>query len=252
MIYQLWNTWLDTTKRYHCFDDRLLKLLWTKANSSMPKRKSQSDFDYPADLVWAVASAAYRINGGYVKWAETTSQRSNKEIVKELLQNPAELITEQDHAQGQLVRSYIAKTATMASLRGTLDTWGQEMARVSQLVTVENSYDLNVIASMPQTYERQLQRDQVHERLSAADRDYVATVGHKLELAVEVLENCYSRKWGTYYVTVIDTANRAWYFAYRSGLKKGEKVIIRGTVKRQADGMVQLNRVKLINGANSD
>jgi hypothetical protein len=203
-------------------------------------------------VAWAAASAAYRINGGYVKWAETTSQRSNKEIVKELLQNPAELITEQDHAQGQLVRSYIAKTATMASLRGTLDTWGREMARVSQLVAIENSYDLNVIAAMPQTYERQLQRDRVHERLNATDRDYVATVGDKLELDVEVLENCYSRKWSTYYVTVVDTENRAWYFAYRSGLKKGERFTVRGTVKRLADGMVQLNRVKLINGGNND
>jgi hypothetical protein len=203
-------------------------------------------------VAWGAASAAYRINGGYVKWAETTSQKSNKEIVRELLQNPTELITEQDLEQGQLVRIYIAKTATMASLRGTLDTWGREMARVSQLVTVENSYDLNIIASMPQTYERQLQRDQVHERLSSADRDYVATTGHKLELDVEILENRYSRKWSTYYVTVIDTANRAWYFAYRSGLKKGEQFTIRGTVKRQADGMVQLNRVKLINGGNSD
>ena len=203
-------------------------------------------------VAWAAACAAYRINGGYVKWAETTSQKSNKEIVKELLQNPEDMITDQDQAQGQLVRKYIAKTATMASLRGTLDTWGREMARVSQLATVENSYDLNVIASMPQTYERQLQRDRVHERLGAADRDYVATAGHKVELDVEVLENCYSRKWSTYYVTVIDTENRAWYFAYRSGLKKGERFTVRGTVKRQADGMVQLNRVKLINGGNSD
>ena len=203
-------------------------------------------------VAWGAASAAYRINGGYVKWAETTSQKSNKEIVRELLQNPSELITDQDCSQGQLVRNYIAKTATMASLRGTLDIWGKEMARVSQLATVENSYDLNVIASMPQTYERQLQRDRVHERLSATDRDYVATVGHKVELDVEVLENRYSKKWSTYYITVVDTANRAWYFAYRSGLKKGERFTVRGTVKRQVDGMVQLNRVKLINGGNSD
>jgi len=204
------------------------------------------------NVAWGAACAAYRINGGYVKWAEVTSQKSNKEIVRELLQSPAELITEQDLAQGQQVRNYIAKVATMASLRGTLDVWGREMARVSQLTTIENSYDLNVIASMPQTYERQLQRDRVHERLCATDRDYVATAGHKLELDVEVLENRYSRKWSTYYVTVIDTANRAWYFAYKSGLKKGEKFTIRGTVKKQVDGMVQLNRVKLINGGNGD
>jgi hypothetical protein len=196
-------------------------------------------------VAWGAACAAYRINGGYVKWAEVTSQKSNKEIVRELLQNPVELITEQDLAQGQLVRNYIAKTATMATLRGTLDVWGREMARVGQLAVVENSYDLNIIASMPQTYERYLQREQVHNRLSDADRDYVATVGDKLELDVEVLENRYSRKWSTYYITVVDTENRAWYFAYRSGLKKGEKFTIRGPVKRQADGMVQLNRVKI-------
>lgn len=201
---------------------------------------------------WAAACAAYRINNGYVKWAETTSQKCNKEIVRNLLQNPAELLTEQDLTRGQLVRSYIAKVATMASLKGTLDIWGKEMARVSQLETVENSYDLNVIASMPQTYERQLQRDRVHERLNGTDKNYVATVGHKLELDVEVLDNRYSKKWSTYYVTVVDTENRAWYFSYRSGLKKGQKFTIRGTVKRQTDGMVQLNRVKLINGESSD
>jgi hypothetical protein len=52
-------------------------------------------------VAWGAACSAYRINGGYVKWAETTSQKSNKEIVRELLQNPEELITKQDLEQGR-------------------------------------------------------------------------------------------------------------------------------------------------------
>jgi len=204
------------------------------------------DITYTQDQAWTAAVAAHRINQGYIKWAENDSQTSNKDLVREILQN-SELTTEQDRAAGQLVRDYIAKIATMASLRGTLDAWGREMARVSQLEVIEYSYDLNIIASMPLTYYRHLERERAHERLSATDTDYVARVGDKLELSVEILENRYSQKWSTYYVTVIDEQNRAWYFAYKSGLKKGEKFTIRGTVKRQADRMVQLNRVKIVN-----
>jgi hypothetical protein len=195
-------------------------------------------------VVWAAACIAYRINNGYIKVSEQ-DKKDNKALVREIVDD-SELITDADLQHGQAVRDYIAKTATMATLRGTLDTWGQEMARVSQLDKIESTYDLNVIASMPATYQRSLERERVHERLNATNSDYTASIGDKIELAVEVVENKYSQKWATYYVTVVDTDNRAWYFAHRQSLKKGQQYTIRGTVKRIADRMVQLNRVKLL------
>ena len=195
-------------------------------------------------VAWAAASVAYRINGGYIKEGEA-DKKDNKTLVREIIDS-VDQITDEDLQHGQAVRDYIAKTATMATLRGTLDTWGQEMARVSQLNQIESTYDLNVIASMPATYARYLERERVHERLSSTSTDYQAQVGNKIELAVEVVENKYSQKWATYYVTVVDTDNRAWYFAHRQSLKKGEQYTIRGTVKRLADRMVQLNRVRLV------
>ena len=195
-------------------------------------------------LAWAAACAAYRINDGYIKVLES-DKKDNKTLVREILESGIP-IEDADLEHGQTVRDYISKVVTMASLKGTLDIWGQEMARVSQLLVIENSYDLNVIASMPATYARYLERERVHERLTGTSTDYQATIGDKIELDVEVLENKYSQKWATYYVTVVDTDNRAWYFAHRQSLKKGQHYNIRGTVKRLADRMVQLNRVKLV------
>jgi hypothetical protein len=194
-------------------------------------------------VVWAAACMAYQVNGGYIKVSES-DKKDNKTLVREIIESGMP-IADADLKQGQVVRDYISKVVTMATLKGTLDIWGQEMARASQLLTIWNSYDLNVIASMPATYARYIERERVHERLTETSTDYDAQLGDKIELDVEVLENKYSQKWATYYVTVVDTDNRAWYFAHRQSLKKGEKYTIRGTVKRLADRMVQLNRVKL-------
>lgn len=195
---------------------------------------------------WAAACAAYRLNDNqYLKAGFIPAgKKSNQELVREVLANGS--ITVEDQEQGQIVRDYISKVVTMATLKGTLDTWGQEMARVSQLDLVETSYDLHIIASLPATYARYLERERVHERLSGTSTEYRAQLGDKIELDVEVLENKYSQKWATYYVTVVDTDNRAWYFAHRKSLTKGQQYTIRGTVKRLADRMVQLNRVRLL------
>jgi hypothetical protein len=98
---------------------------------------------------------------------------------------------------------------------------------------------------MPATYQRSVERDHVHERLSDTNTEYQVQLGDKIELAAEVVENKYSQKWATYYVTVVDTDNRAWYFAHRQSLPKGSTVTLKGTVKRIQDRMVQLNRVKI-------
>lgn len=203
--------------------------------------------DQPLDqsMAWAVASAAYRINGGYFKYIDH-GKRPNTELIYEILANQ-DLLTDADREQGQVVRDYIAKTATMATLRGTLDAWGQEMARVSQLETVEDRFSLHVIASMPQTYERYLQRERAHARLSETVDHTALELKDKVEITAEVVENKYSQKWGCHYITVIDDNNRAWYFAQPRSLPKGSRHVFRGTVKRIQDRLVQLNRVKILN-----
>ena len=115
---------------------------------------------------------------------------------------------------------------------------------MAQLETLEESIDLNVIASMPATYARYLQRERVHERLSECEV-FAPKIGDKLEIDCEVLTSKWSQKWSTYYVTVVDKQNRAFFFAHRNQLKPGTQFIARGTVKRISGNQVQLNRVRI-------
>ncbi|CAB4137453.1 hypothetical protein UFOVP328_28 [uncultured Caudovirales phage] len=206
----------------------------------------REDLTIPVELAWAVACAAYRINDGYFKAGfAADDQKANTELIYEILQDQS-LLTPQDHKQGVAVRDYIGKTATMATLRGTLDTWGQEMARVSQLETVTDRFSFHIIASMPQTYAHYLQREKAHTRLSeTADHTQLA-VKDKIEITAEVIEIKFSVKWQCHYITVIDTENRSWFFAHRRSLPRGSRHVFRGTVKRVDDRMVQLNRVKIL------
>ena len=197
------------------------------------------------ELAWGIAAAAYRINGGYFKYIDD-GKKPNTELIYEILDNPELMLTE-DLDRGAVIRDYIAKTVTMATLRGTLDVWGQEMARVAQLETIEDKFSLHVIASMPQTYARYLQREKAHQRLSETVDHTELVVGDKVEITAEVVENKYSTKWSCHYITVVDTENRAWFFAHQRSLPKGSQHVFRGTVKRIQDRMVQLNRVKIIN-----
>jgi hypothetical protein len=196
------------------------------------------------ELAWAAACVAHQINGGYVKWAEQSGQKDNKTLVQELVKN-ADQLSSSDRELGQQVRQYIGRVATTAALRGTLDPWGQVMAQASQLDAITDSAEFSIIASMPATYARYLEREKIHTRLAETTGEYTAQIGDKIELDVEVLENKWSQKWDTYYVTVVDTDNRAWYFAHRRSLPKGSNVTLKGTVKRIQDRMVQLNRVKI-------
>jgi hypothetical protein len=200
-------------------------------------------------VVWAAAAIAFRAQGNeYVKVGANPTlngqpRRTNIELVRDIIEQPSAIPT-WDLALGQDVRKYIGQTATTAALRGTLDIWGTVMARVSQLETITEDFDLHCIVSMPATYYRYRQREQLHERLSQCDT-YAPVTGDKLIIDAEVVACRWSQKWSTYYITVVDSHNHAFYFAHRNQRKTGERFTAKGTVKRINGNQVQLNRVRI-------
>jgi hypothetical protein len=202
-----------------------------------------------ADLVWSAACTAYRLNNGYLKEPEVIGDQvvrpANRELVRRCLENLS-LITDADREQARDCRRYMAGAVTMQALKTELGEWSKITARVCDLDTIANNYDLSVITAMPQSYIKQLKKESVDARLARCDEAHAGQLGDKVELAVEILRNNYSAKYNTWFVSGITDNNQAVFFAYREELKSDQILKIRGTVKRLVDRATQLNRVKIM------
>jgi hypothetical protein len=213
------------------------------------RKKNRDAIDaVDADLVWSAACTAYRLNEGYLKQPDVIGDQvvrpTNREIVRQALANP-ELITDADRDMAQQCRKHMATAVTMQALRSELGEWARITAKVCDLDTVDSLYDFSVITAMPHSYLKQLKKESVDARLARC-QGTIGKLGDKIDLAIEIVQNNYSAKFNTWFVSGITDDNYAVYFAYREALDSGTHVKIRGTVKRHTDFATQLNRVKIV------
>lgn len=210
------------------------------------KRQPKPTYSIPADQAWAAAQAAFRINGNrYIKINDGENARPNKEIMLEILIQTPEQIVDLDHELATACRQRLGSEISLRLLKGeTLTEWHALQARICPLETITTAYDLAVLSSFPNSYNKTLARDQVKDRLSECE-DVVVGAG-RVNLSVEVVESFYSRQWDCWYTRAIDHANRAVTFAYREQVKPGTNLDIIGTVKGFDNRMSRLNRVKVL------
>jgi hypothetical protein len=212
-------------------------------------KRQRPTLDLTADQVWAAASAAYRVNGGYFKQAEVTDQGqitrpTNCELVRQYLAEP-DSVTADDVEQGRKCRQDLLKQATMSALRNRATEWDLLTAEMAGLDTITTDYQLSVITAMPKSHSQNLARETVDSRLAYCDSDPVGRIDERVEITGEVVRSNYSAKWNTFYVTMITDSNHQVFFAYRETLEPGRLVKLRGRVKRHADRATQLSLVKL-------
>jgi hypothetical protein len=215
---------------------------------------------HSVDNVWGAAVAAQRINGSYVKETmykvdpETSSntvidKRRNRDIMVDILANPAQLTVE-DIAQGQECRKFLQNDITFRALKNKLTEFDGSVSKVlavtEEFDTVKHRLELAVVACLPQSHTRALERQAVQERVRQTSGSLIGTPGDKVQLDVEVVKSNYSQQWNTWYATAVTADNSAVFFAYRKELAKGAKYTIVGTVKAHRDGSTQLNRVSII------
>jgi hypothetical protein len=214
---------------------------------------------HSVDNVWAAAVAAQRVNGSYVKETmykldENTNttvvhKRRNRDIMVDILANPA-LLTVEDIAQGQECRRYLQNDITFRALKNKLTEFDTAVSKCLSVTddfdTVKHKYELAVVACLPQSHTRALERQAVQDRVRQTSGDLVGNPGDKVQLDVEIVKSNYSQQWNTWYATAVTEDNRAVYFAYRQELGRGTKCTIHGTVKAHKDGSTQLNRVSIL------
>ena len=223
-----------------------------------PKTRPVGD-KHSVDNVWGAAVAAQRMNGSYVKETmykldENTNttvvhKLRNRDIMVDILANPAQLTVE-DIAQGQECRKFLQQDITFRALKNKLTEFDSSVSKVlavtEEFDTEKHKLELAVVACLPQSHARSLERQAVQERVRQTSGALIGTPGDKVRLDVEIVKSNFSQQWNTWYATGVTADNSAVFFAYRQELAKGAKHTIQGTVKAHRDGSTQLNRVSII------
>lgn len=213
---------------------------------------------FPVATVWAAACAAQRINGRYIKQDEfdypeggqaVLTATASRTTMRELLANPDRL-TAQDFEQGAECKTFLQNDITFRALKNKLTEFDSATSKVlaveENFDSAQHKYELAVIASLPASRTRALERQATDSRVRQATGAYVGAVGDKVALDVEVIKTNYSQQWNTWYATAITSDNKAVFFAFREQLTIGNSILIKGTVKAHRSGTTQLNRVKIV------
>ena len=213
---------------------------------------------FPVATVWAAACAAQRINGRYIKQDEfdypeggqaVLTATASRTTMRELLANPDRL-TAQDFEQGAECKTFLQNDITFRALKNKLTEFDSATSKVlaveENFDSAQHKYELAVIASLPASRTRALERQATDSRVRQATGAYVGDVGDMVALDVEVIKTIYSQQWNTWYATAITSDNRAVFFAFREQLTIGNSILIKGTVKAHRSGTTQLNRVKIV------
>lgn len=225
----------------------------------VPRRPKEPGKVYDADIVWAAAAYAQRINGEYVKTmmvdiinklpdeANINAKEPNRSIVEKVMTDIA-LLSQQDLDKGKEIRNYY-KGLTFRVLSGQplndFDNSAMTIASKDQIFST-SSFDFSVIISLPSCYERAVKRDDVNRRINFATGGMIGKIGDKVTTNIEVIKSTFSQQWGIYFITGVTDKDQVLFFSYREGLDIGTIVNIKGTVKAHRDNCTQLNRVKIL------
>lgn len=222
--------------------------------------KTVASVSFEVDTVWAAACAAQRVNGRYIK--ETVSvtdpedsscviktEQRNRDIMMQFLENP-NLLTADDLVAGEECRKFLQNDLTFRALKGRLTDFDSSMSKVlaveQQFDTVKHRLELAVVACLPESHSKSIERQRKQEKMRSATGGYIASAGNKVAMDIEVVGASYSQQYNIWWVNGINDANQPVFFSYKHQLQTGERVSLLGTVKAHRDNKTQLNRVKIV------
>ena len=202
--------------------------------------------------VFAAACATQRVNGGYLKYAETDGEGNptklpNKILIRSFLERDFD-IRDEDRELGEKVMQFCNGLTFKLLADKRLNDFEQSMLMIAEKTTIDSNYDIAVISSIPATYIRANDRKVVDARINAAT-GFIGAVGDKIKFTAEILRCNFSDQWGTFFVTALTPDNKVIFFAHRNKLEIGANINGEGKVKahrNQREDSTQLNYVKVL------
>ena len=220
----------------------------------MARQQPREVREYTAEMVWAAAAYADRINGGeYLREQENIlnpdgtwqpGRSANKRVLAEALANP-DLVTDVDREVGQEAWHWHQGRCMMDGLRGELRDFKKTLFEAVSQTAFLSTETLNmaVIASQIRAWRQGVTEEQARDDVAPG---YLAPVGSKVQAAVTVIRSVYSQNFGVFFVTAKTDSRYIVFFSYRDRLESGHQCQIAGTVKAHRDDSTQLNRVRIL------
>ena len=226
-------------------------------NRTRRPRQQPADFTVSADVIWAAAAYADRLNGGEYRKEREYLVREDGTLTDQVVREPnrlymwqaiqgRELITAEDRLVGQQARDWLRKSLVMKGLRGNMTEFDQALSRaveMDEFLTGSDRYEIALVTSQIRAWREGTRMEAVLEDVV---RTPVADVGAKVQLNVEVIRAVYSTNYNVYFITAKTDGHQMVFFSYRERLPVGERRTIRGHVKAHRPDATQLNRVRIL------
>jgi len=202
---------------------------------------------FPVQDVLAVAFAAYRKNGGYVKHTQRFSEtdkptiHANKELVKYHFQDAANWlppdynkleITEVDYDAVDVALKHFRRY-TLGVIGGQLTGFQEDVFKAVSGDTVE-SHKVGLLAYVPELVRREVEDAAFKKLLRTEYRDsqYVGNEKDNVEGVAKILSRFFSEQWQSYNY-VADLTGNLVSFMTKDRFDVGERKRIKAKVKSQ-------------------
>ena len=222
-------------------------------NGAVTARQHQMETVLGAEVMWAVAAYADRVNGGvYVKDTRHDEQGQviqarNRDIIREEVQSGLTNVTPEDFELGRQARAWHRGRLMFKALRGQeltdFERSLQDAVQQEEFSNRSDSLASAIVASQIASYNRGLAQEQLE---ASVDQSPLAAVGDKVSVEATVVRSVYSMKYDRHFITARTTCNRLVFFGFREAVAETTPIRIRGTVKAHRPDSTQLSRVKLV------
>jgi hypothetical protein len=219
----------------------------------MARRQPREVREYTAEMVWAAAAYADRVNGGeYLREPENIlnpdgtwqpGRSANKRLLADALVDP-DLVTDADREVGREEWHWHQGRCMMDGLRGELRDFKKALFEAVSMTHFfsTQAFDMTIVASQIRAWRAGVVEEEARDDVAPG---YLAPVGDKVRASITVIRSVFSQNYNVYFVTAKTESRHIVFFGYRDRLESGHQCEIAGTVKAHRDDSTQLNRVRI-------
>ena len=210
--------------------------------------------EFTADLVWGLAVAADRINGGYIKddeWLPNATppcrgREANKKMVKQWLREGAfSAATEADINKGREYRAHF-NTYTLKALTGNISDFDKQALKIAQMETFtgRNMLEFAIVSCLPSAARRDKERTELKRNIYASEQ-LVGNIGDTIVGDITVISSRFNANYNKFRIQA--RVGESFIDFWHTKELKGE-LRIKGKIKnvRSGEKTTQLNYVKIV------